>query len=173
MSKRITRALIRQKLGAGLPEELVDFLTRISTQKAWFENVGAPHPRDVLVVRAGSWRAARRTDKTLFKVRGPLWHKLMLQANTPRNNDRVYSIYSKSKEIFLRSQGAWSKVQATRNLNRAYGMLGEDVGFAAGAIWMGDLEAKQFWLNLVGFYLEGHWPCGWYGRFPRGKLIVF
>jgi hypothetical protein len=36
-----------------------------------------------------------------------------------------------------------------------------------------DVCPLGFFTNLGAWYLNGHFPCGWWGNFPEGKLIVY
>ncbi len=30
-----------------------------------------------------------------------------------------------------------------------------------------------FWNMIEDAYFKGDWPCGWEGKYPEGKLVVF
>lgn len=30
-----------------------------------------------------------------------------------------------------------------------------------------------FYVKLLEWYRKGHWPCGWQGTYPEGKLIIY
>ena len=36
-----------------------------------------------------------------------------------------------------------------------------------------DICPPGFFTRLGAWYLDGHFPCGWWGPFPEGKLIVY
>ena len=36
-----------------------------------------------------------------------------------------------------------------------------------------DLCPPGFFTNLGHWYLNGHYPCGWWGVFPQGKLVIY
>ncbi|HLH96326.1 MAG TPA: hypothetical protein VKW08_14525 [Xanthobacteraceae bacterium] len=36
-----------------------------------------------------------------------------------------------------------------------------------------DICPPGFFTRLGSWYLDGHFPCGWWGLFPEGKLIVY
>ena len=36
-----------------------------------------------------------------------------------------------------------------------------------------DVVESTFFLRLAAWYAEGHFPCGWRGEFPKGRLIVY
>ena len=36
-----------------------------------------------------------------------------------------------------------------------------------------DISSQRFYQTLTGWYLRGHFPCGWTGKYQSGRLIVF
>jgi hypothetical protein len=34
-------------------------------------------------------------------------------------------------------------------------------------------DSPDFFTNLIEWYRLGHWPCGWEGEYPKGRLIVY
>jgi hypothetical protein len=36
-----------------------------------------------------------------------------------------------------------------------------------------DLVPPRFFAAITKWYLAGHWPCGWEGEYPEGRLIIF
>jgi len=36
-----------------------------------------------------------------------------------------------------------------------------------------DVVAPAFYASQAYWYMKGHFPCGWEGEFPEGKLIIF
>ena len=36
-----------------------------------------------------------------------------------------------------------------------------------------DVNPLGFFSEVGGWYLRGHFPCGWEGSFPEGRLIVY
>jgi hypothetical protein len=36
-----------------------------------------------------------------------------------------------------------------------------------------DVCPPGFFTNIGGWYLRGHFPCGWWGMFPQGRLVVY
>jgi hypothetical protein len=36
-----------------------------------------------------------------------------------------------------------------------------------------DVVAPGFYARQRHWYIEGHFPCGWEGRFPAGRLIIY
>ena len=36
-----------------------------------------------------------------------------------------------------------------------------------------DIFQPGFYASQAYWYINGHFPCGWEGKFPNGKLIVY
>jgi hypothetical protein len=36
-----------------------------------------------------------------------------------------------------------------------------------------DVCPPGFFTSIGCWYLNGHFPCGWWGAFPRGKLVIY
>jgi hypothetical protein len=39
--------------------------------------------------------------------------------------------------------------------------------------YLGSGHSCFFFLELLTVYEAGHFPCGWVGDWPRGKLVVY
>jgi hypothetical protein len=36
-----------------------------------------------------------------------------------------------------------------------------------------DVYPPGFYASQAYWYVKGHYPCGWQGEFPKGKLIIY
>ena len=45
--------------------------------------------------------------------------------------------------------------------------------YAAREILLSDLADMHFFRNLMPWFKRGHWPMGWQGQWPDGKLILW
>lgn len=36
-----------------------------------------------------------------------------------------------------------------------------------------DVCPPGFYASQAYWYVQGHFPCGWQGEFPKGKLVVY
>jgi hypothetical protein len=36
-----------------------------------------------------------------------------------------------------------------------------------------DVYPPGFYASQAYWYLKGHFPCGWQGAFPKGKLVIY
>ncbi len=48
-----------------------------------------------------------------------------------------------------------------------------DITAIATAVEYSDVFVSSFYMNIRDWYLKGHFPCGWEGTYPRGRMIVF
>lgn len=44
---------------------------------------------------------------------------------------------------------------------------------AAAAVELANSSINTFFTDLIKWYRLGHFPCGWDGEYPKGKLIVY
>jgi hypothetical protein len=152
--------------------EVLDFLNAIHGS-AWFSNVGKRHTRDFCLVRVRSRRRAEQNIVTLNKARYPYWSQVLAKADGLRCPDKLDDVFKQTMELFARALGCWDTPLPTAFERIAYGNLVKDVGHAAAAVWIRERQAMQFWYNLIGYYVEGHLPCGWHGKIPNGRLMLY
>ena len=144
---------------------------------AWFSRVGQPTAADVLVL--ASWEEAVEQCSSLE------WENLNIDAF----NDYRAELAERSKEKFrqwnevvdelkkrtipLVRRKIQDVVRAERLPKRFEGMVQWDIlGFCTEAEYA-DVCPPGFSTRLGAWYLDGHFPCGWWGNFPEGKLIVY
>jgi hypothetical protein len=67
-----------------------------------------------------------------------------------------------------------------RGIRRNHKLPKEFVGCLQWCVLHALLEAEfqrhvktRFNTGIVAWYLKGHYPCGWEGSYPEGRLIVF
>lgn len=48
-----------------------------------------------------------------------------------------------------------------------------DIGHACLETEFGDITGSKFFRGWAEWYLKGHYPCGWSGKYPKGSPIVF
>jgi len=174
MPRMLTKRELRRLIGniREIDDPTIELLHSLCRTK-WFCNVGKSHPRDFLLCRVKTWRAALSRASSLSNVRGPLWAEVMLASKNQRKVRRLNIVRAKAMQAILSSAGRWSGLGENKAENFAYFRLGEDVGYYTGALLVGHAEAILWWQNVVGFYSEGYWPCGWSGSYPGGNLIVY
>ena len=66
-----------------------------------------------------------------------------------------------------------------KQLDKIFGLVGLITtlfGLLVLGVLLWDIFSDGFFRKLAFWYLQGHFPCGWkgkYSEFPNGKLVVF
>jgi hypothetical protein len=67
-----------------------------------------------------------------------------------------------------------SMVVQERNLPEIFKIrVSNDVSCACMETEYADLCPPGFFTSISQWYINGHFPCGWWGAFPLGKLVVY
>ena len=144
----------------------------------WFVNVGQPID-GADVKRAYSWKEALAYTLCVD------WRNLTLEAG---HNDLTAQIVRSDRlaQLWKRSLGHLRpKVteivqERATQISREYDF---PKGFSDSVQWCvlhacleeefrGKIEG-HFNTDLISWYLKGHYPCGWDGKYPAGRLVVF
>lgn len=125
----------------------------------WFENVGKPVTEEG-IKQVFSWNEAWQC------LQDDSW----IYASFHREIDQSHPIwaeaYDRAYESVVRS-GRNYEFEEGNPVSRSAGW---DAGGAAYQIEAGIKDG--FYLKLMEWYRKGHWPCGWDGEYPEGKLII-
>jgi hypothetical protein len=144
---------------------------------AWFSRVGTK--ANPTVASVSSWPEAIRYCAE------PEWEELELEmANQYREylcehaTDRFKSWNGAVREVKkITTPLIECKIRAAAlndNLSRELQVqLGHPILLFCMEAEYADICPPGFFTNLGAWYLDGHFPCGWWGRFPKGKLIVY
>jgi hypothetical protein len=153
--------------------DMIDMLQAVD----WFHAVG--QPVGLSVERAMSWAEANQNCAT------DQWNDTLLEAR----NHMTRSLNRDFPDAFL----AWSDVineakEVVDSLiqSKIEAVMGEQKLTKSGrstviwSIWnmvlsahYGDLYIPTFYADLACWYVKGHFPCGWKGEYPEGRLIVY
>lgn len=147
-------------------------------QTDWFCHVGqpmtAPH---VAVVK--SWAEAGKSCASLK------WEHTRLDARNDLSmalDERFTDRYQAWNDII---EGIDERLMPTmeavvERVSRRYGLPPQFARFVKSDARMACVEADYadlvppgFYMRLAAIYLDGHFPCGWRGRWPKGKVVVF
>jgi len=94
------------------------------------------------------------------KERAQLWSELLKEFR-PLLNEMV----KRKTETVVKAQGLPAPFVSN--------VFGDMLGIAMESEYS-DIVAPDFYTNLIlDAYLKGHFPCGWEGKYPEGKLIVY
>lgn len=152
-------------------------LTRLDDCE-WFRNVGDPVSDETVVVVA-SWKEAIRHCRTED------WEYLQQEtANLlglrigGRSDERLQEWNDIVDEVKAVSMALVSrKIQAVVRENRLPKVFEDvvqwDVLHACMECEYADIISLDFYANQAYWYEQGHFPCGWEGIYPEGKLIIY
>jgi hypothetical protein len=141
----------------------------------WFENVGRPI-RGRTVARVHSWQEALATELWAR------WGDLLLDAGQNDLSAQVPDAAPDWNEVVdALSPRVDSLVRAkTLALCRRLKLGERFVNRVGYAVLLACLEGEyrryarsSFNSDVMGWYLRGHFPCGWEGEYPAGRMIVF
>jgi hypothetical protein len=149
----------------------------------WFSNCGEPLALDLTmeVESVRGWPAAMRACQSLA------WENIGLEAQ----NQLTMWLHQNNRERYL----VWNDI-AVRHKSELIAPLieekivpfqlkqGLDVALVHSTSWdvlralmansyLDTHHPAHFFLELLWVYEAGHFPCGWLGDWPSGKLIVF
>lgn len=145
---------------------------------AWFHAVGKPVEEPC--IRARDWNEA------ITYCSSEQWEGITLNAA----NDRTSVLYLKvhpdwsarrwgalGEELKTALQPALDRLDETISTLRLTPPVGDCVrwdifGFCQETEFA-EYAIPNFFRRLGKFYLLGHFPCGWRGAFPKGKLVVY
>lgn len=143
----------------------------------WFRAVGKDVGQSALLAR--SWQQALRSCRayswSLAHNRSANQIREAVTAQSPeeyyRWNELVDSLKPLTSKIVLQKT---QEVVAKSQLSKVF------LDNVHWDILMSCLETEYsyvappgFYSELVKWYIEGHFPCGWKGRYPKGTLIVY
>jgi hypothetical protein len=146
-------------------------------QAEWFRNVGVrdTNAADVL----GSW------EEAVESCRSPEWEDLCLEAANQycerlverapaefeRWNNVVFTVKPDSQAL-VREKTA--DVIAKNNLPKSFLQAVDwDILHLCMEAEFADVYPPGFFASQSYWYLNGHFPCGWKGAFPEGRLVIY
>lgn len=143
----------------------------------WFCKVGVNDTREVKSV--GSWPEA------LEWCLAPAWDDLCHEAT----NEYCSRVAERSRARFREWNSAVRELKGVVDpllLEKTSAVIGDndlpdgfradvfrDVLFVALEAEFSDVYAPGFFASQAYWYLNGHFPCGWEGVFPQGRLVIF
>lgn len=145
--------LVREELNP----QLHSFLEELE-RYPWFENVGVRLKDDVKQVR--SWREAWEC------LQDESWTYASFHEGVDSWHDAWDMSYDKALQIASQSLYCHQFEEGITSADAA----AYDVAAAAVEI---SRAQSAFFAHLMKWYAKGHFPCGWEGDYPQGKLIVY
>lgn len=127
---------------------------------AWFQNVGKPIQNNN-IKQIHSW------DNAWESLQDESWTDASFHEQIDQQHPAWIAAYDKVKQIISASENDYELEDGVfASMQAAY-----DAGGAAYEIAVNKNEG--YYQKLIKWYQLGHWPCGWEGTFPKGKLIIF
>jgi len=143
----------------------------------WFARVGQKDTGAAIVL--DSWKEA------IESCSSDVWQDLLLEAA----NQYRMRLVERSKERFSQWNAVVREVRALTNplveqkfdlVQREHDLpkvvedsIKWDILHAAMEAEFADVYPPGFSVSNAYWYVHGHFPCGWEGKFPEGKLIIF
>ena len=159
-----------------------DMAHRLS-QVRWFSSIGqGPSSLDVTPPLAwlSSWDEALKAserreweDATLeAQNQLTLWLHLNAHADYQSWNERALRIKA---ELLPRLSPAWAPHEAKRPWSQSFkdSLEWNIIGAAVENEYLETGHPAVFFLELLTVYEAGHVPCGWDGRWPDGRLLIY
>jgi len=148
----------------------------------WFLNVGDPKSATRIVrdfFQVLDWQSA--VDAL---TQGGKWDDVQMDERNELSlylNNRCHSEFQKwnfvISEAKVKYEAAFEKLKTylmKNNLSDAIlASCQWDTVNAYAANYFLEWNPPRFYLHLFEIYRAGHFPCGWNGDWPKGKLIVF
>jgi hypothetical protein len=156
----------------------------------WFRAVGQPASRRIIVV--SSWKEAilsaisRRWGNCLLEVKNELWGQFVSlsrvqgdpahkwnavadrvgEAVKPIVKEKIKPIVQAHKELVTQKGTFAAGITFPRRVTL-------DIEIACLEQEYSELIEPRFGKVIAEWYMCGHFPCGWEGRFPKGKLVIY
>jgi hypothetical protein len=148
----------------------------------WFSSCGTDLQSElpIEIYRVTSWAEAKRLNGD------ENWHDAMLEAQNiltvylHTNNRERYRLWNeiateaKQVSVMPLTKEVWTPFAVARGMSPA---LEQSTQWnVLGAIMEHEYRdvpgCPDFFTNLLSLFRTGHYPCGWVGEFPTGKLCV-
>ena len=117
--------------------------------------------REVNVKPVSSWQEAWEC------LQDEAWTNATFHEEIDTGHPVWAAAYARARDAVIRSGRDY---ELDENINVSL-QAAHDAGAAAYQIAAG--KPNGFFLSLMEWYKRGHWPCGWEGTYPDGKLIVY
>jgi hypothetical protein len=150
----------------------VDQLARVP----WFENIGravSPNNGVKQIFSWAEWGGPEDSALAEISCRQQSYYDELIQAS---KNKAANEVWERIQSIVF--QNAIPRVPYDANRDTWYGPTAAvwHAAWTAGLIALclflsqaipADLQDQWDW------FAQGHWPCGWMGEYPKGKLMVY
>jgi hypothetical protein len=153
-------------------------LLQVIENTGWFTSVGQKGISNVIYVK--SWLEA------VANCVGPVWSDVHLEANNilggrvlsksqPRYNQWNEVVAMVKPPVLELTKRKTAAIMAAEKLPKEFwwSVSADIIGAAMECEYADIVEPEFFNTIIIPRYLKGHFPCGWEGDFPAGRLIVY
>lgn len=139
--------------------ELQAFLKEIN-HIPWFRHVGEPVPNDE-VRQVSSWGDAYDC------LQDESWTDASLHEHIDQGHPIWIEVYNKARDAAAASSDDhWFSPEVDAAMQAGWDAAGAAYEIATN-------NPDKSYQGLMKWYRQGHWPCGWDGSYPKGRLIVY
>lgn len=146
-------------------------------QKDWFANVGKRDSDRVTFL--GNWKEAVASCQSeewisLCQEAANQYRSRLAERDMERFrlwNERVRELKAVTVPLVLRKTE--KVVQANQLPKHFVDMIQWDILHLCMEAEYADVFPPGFFASQAYWYLNGHFPCGWNGDFPKGQLVVY
>lgn len=142
----------------------------------WFTRVGQSNAESISV---SSWGEA------IERAELPSWEDIRLEAQNEISSFLVKTDRERRQQwnIVVRTIKQLSIPLVTTKIERVVktnqlpasfiSNVQRDIMYVAMGVEYSDVFEQGLFSQILRWYLQGHFPCGWEGKYPEGKMIVF
>jgi hypothetical protein len=146
---------------------------------SWFTHVGQPVVDGVPMLLLSSWQEAVECAIS------PAYDDFVLEpANELRSNVfRLAPQHARTWNAVVQVIKPHSEPLVERKIAAAHlahtiaktisGTVHWDMAHILLALHFQDSYRSAYYDDLLGWYLRGHFPCGWRGEYPKGEFIIY
>jgi hypothetical protein len=143
----------------------------------WFEKVGQPLDAGVDAATVSSWDEAivRPGDGQAYEASGHLAAPAVL-AQAGLADPQVKQWWTAAREDAYDYYDVTSSIPAdfdSRKEDVVDLYVEEFVGYVLAEILAVPPEKSTYFRELLAFFNDGHYPCGWEGQWPQGRPRVY
>jgi hypothetical protein len=132
-------------------------------------------------VKVDSWAAAAEScasqDWSTVELQAQNQLTRWLDRNDRENYQRWNDLVDDFKKSILQplQRERWEPFQKEHGLAKSFvdSVRWDLLGALMENAYLGNSHRCFFFLELLSIYEAGHFPCGWVGEWPEGKLLVY
>ena len=158
-------------------QSVLDFLAELE-RIPWFENIGKDVSPTAHVEQIHEWQEWPGPEDSSLDEAG-VWQQSLhdeIYSSARDKSTQLAELWNRIHTIVFRDAAPKVPYDPDQDAWHAPSVAVWDAAWAAGLIGLCiylnrtiPTELQQQWA----WFVQGHWPCGWRGEFPNGKLMIF